>query len=177
MSNEPAADPLLHELAEGREEAFDRLYDRFGQRMFRTAFAMLASRADAEDVVQEVFLSLYKARRGLVGVENLAGYVFTALRHAVGRRARLLHRWQRADSAVSPAPRRRAHDGVDAERLTDLTQALRSLPLAQREVIALKIDAGLTFAEIGAALEISPNTAASRYRYALEKLRTALREE
>jgi RNA polymerase sigma-70 factor (ECF subfamily) len=39
------------------------------------------------------------------------------------------------------------------------------------------MDAGLTFVEIGAALDISPNTAASRYRYALEKLRVALQEE
>ena len=47
-------------------------------------------------------------------------------------------------------------------------------PTEQREVIVLKVDAGLTFAELAAVLGISANTAASRYRYALEKLRTAL---
>ena len=46
--------------------------------------------------------------------------------------------------------------------------------LDQREVIALKVDGGLTFAEVAACLGVSPNTAASRYRYALEKLRAAL---
>jgi DNA-directed RNA polymerase specialized sigma24 family protein len=46
--------------------------------------------------------------------------------------------------------------------------------LKQREIIALKIDGELTFAQIGEVLGISPNTAASRYRLALEKLRTAL---
>ena len=44
-------------------------------------------------------------------------------------------------------------------------------------MVALKIDGGLTFAEIAAVIGISANTAASRYRYALEKLRAALAEE
>ncbi len=176
MSDELAADRLLHGLAEGREEAFAELYDRFGQRMFRAAFGMLASRDDAEDVVQEVFMSLYRSRRGLVSVDNLAGYVFAALRHAVGRRVKQLHRWRRTDRAASTADRWREHSVMSAERSADLAQALRSLPLEQREVMAFKVDAGLTFAEIGAALDMSPNTAASRYRYALEKLRAALRE-
>ena len=48
------------------------------------------------------------------------------------------------------------------------------MPLKQREIIALKIDGGLTFVQIGEVLGVSPNTAASRYRLALEKLRTAL---
>jgi RNA polymerase sigma-70 factor (ECF subfamily) len=56
----------------------------------------------------------------------------------------------------------------------DLDHALALLPDDQREVIALKIDGGLTFAQIADVLNISPNTAASRYRYALEKLRSVL---
>jgi RNA polymerase sigma-70 factor (ECF subfamily) len=50
------------------------------------------------------------------------------------------------------------------------------LPPKQREVIAMKIDGELTFAEIGAVLGVSANTAASRYRYALEKLRRSLED-
>jgi DNA-directed RNA polymerase specialized sigma24 family protein len=73
-----------------------------------------------------------------------------AERHAAGR------------DVVPPAP------GSD----DDLAAAVASLPGEQREVIALKIDGGLTFAEIAAVTGTSPNTAASRYRYALEKLRT-----
>jgi RNA polymerase sigma-70 factor (ECF subfamily) len=57
-----------------------------------------------------------------------------------------------------------------------LDRALASLPSEQRDVLALKLDAGLTFEEIAAALAMSPNTAASRYRYALEKLRAFLKE-
>ena len=55
-----------------------------------------------------------------------------------------------------------------------MSRFVARLPQEQREVVALKIDGGLTFAEIGEALSISANTAASRYRYALEKLRDSL---
>ena len=55
--------------------------------------------------------------------------------------------------------------------------ALRELPEEQREVLVMKIWGGLTFAQVGEALAISANTAGSRYRYALERLREALAEE
>ena len=172
-----ASDPLLRGLAEGREEAFAELYDRFGRRLFRVAFSVLGSSEDAEDVVQEVFTSMYRARRSMGRVRDLTGYVFAALRHAAVRRASQLHTQRSSRIAAGETARGRTHGSVSIEISSDLEQALRSLPPEQRQVIALKTDAGLTFAEIGAALDISPNTAASRYRYALEKLRAALREE
>jgi RNA polymerase sigma-70 factor (ECF subfamily) len=55
-----------------------------------------------------------------------------------------------------------------------LERALLSLPAEQREVISLKIDGELTFAQIAEVIGVRANTAASRYRYALEKLRAAL---
>ena len=53
--------------------------------------------------------------------------------------------------------------------------ALGELPEEQRAVVHLKLWEGLTFEQIAAALDISPNTAASRYRYGLDKLRERLR--
>jgi RNA polymerase sigma-70 factor (ECF subfamily) len=60
------------------------------------------------------------------------------------------------------------------DQASRLERAVQALPPEQQELIALKIDGALTFAEIAAVLGISPNTAASRYRYALEKLRASL---
>ena len=62
----------------------------------------------------------------------------------------------------------------DDPRSERLEKALRALPDGQRKVIALKIDGELTFAQIGQVMGVSINTAASRYRYALEKLRASL---
>jgi RNA polymerase sigma-70 factor (ECF subfamily) len=70
-----------------------------------------------------------------------------------------------SDGRVMPAPTL-ADD--------ELAAAVAALPEAQREVVALRVDGGLSFEEIAAATGTSPNTAASRYRYALEKLRVSL---
>jgi len=69
-----------------------------------------------------------------------------------------------------------ANDGaaIDPERVR---AAIALLPEAQREVVALKIDGGLTFAQIARVTNVSLNTAAGRYRYALEKLRATLAVE
>jgi RNA polymerase sigma-70 factor (ECF subfamily) len=65
----------------------------------------------------------------------------------------------------------------DGERRAAIEAALGRLPEAQREVLVLKIWGGLSFPQIAAALDIPANTAASRYRYALTKLREQLAEE
>jgi RNA polymerase sigma-70 factor, ECF subfamily len=172
---EPSGELLAQGLAEGREEAFAALYDRYSPALFRVARAMLGSTPDAEDAVQEVFVSLVRVRPRLGPVEDLRAYLFAALRHAAAKiAAHRLPGGARADALDQvPAPTARAADG---ERSARLERGLRVLPCAQRELVALKIDGGLTFAEIAVLLGISPNTAASRYRYALEKLRDAMKE-
>jgi RNA polymerase sigma-70 factor (ECF subfamily) len=172
----PAADSLIDGLAQGREEAFAALYDRFGAALFRTALLLLGSRPEAEDAVQDVFVSLVRARPALAGVTNLRAYLFAALRHAAARRAALRKRERSVALTDVPEPAATGPHQADAERSLRLEQALQTLPPEQRELIALKFDSGLTFAEIATLLGISPNTAASRYRYALDKLRAALKE-
>ena len=64
----PDTDPLLAELAAGRAEAFEALYDRFGRRLYWAAWGMLGSPEEAEDAVQEVFVSVVRSRERLAEV-------------------------------------------------------------------------------------------------------------
>ena len=172
---EPDHDPLLRDLAAGRDEAFAALYAREGAALFRVALALLRCRADAEDAVQEVFVGLAQSRSTLGSVENLRAYLFTALRHAAAKiatRQRLMSREPLSDEVMTGEPQNRTSD-----QAVRLERALATLPADRREVLTLKIDAGLTFREIAAVLGVSPNTAASRYRYALAELRAALGED
>ena len=170
-------DPLLRGLAAGDEESFGLLFDRFGSRLYGVALSMLGSREDAEDAVQELFVGLVRWRSRLAEVDDLEGYLFVCLRHAVARRAtrrgRQPQSWDPVQLGELVADRRGAPPAGDVERLE---RALQGLPAAQREAIALKIEGSLTFAQIGRVLDISPNTAASRYRYALGRLRAAMEE-
>ena len=160
-------------LAAGDPEAFAALYDRLAARLLATVRTLGGSRAEAEDVVHDLFVDLARFRSGLAGVADIDAYVFTMLRHALSRRRRrgavarrvlgtIAH--QRGDGSVPPA----------ATADDELAAAVARLPVPQREVLALKIDGGLTFAEIATVLGASLNTVASRYRYAIDKLRVAL---
>ncbi|HUS90331.1 MAG TPA: sigma-70 family RNA polymerase sigma factor [Phycisphaerae bacterium] len=170
----PGSDALRRGLAAGSEPAFAELYDRFAGRLFRAALSMLGRREDAQDAVQEVFVAMVRSRQKLAAAEDIAAYLFASLRHAAGRlAARRARQPAAAQEAVADAPDRAAPAGADTDRLD---RALAALPPEQREVVALKIDGGLTFAQIGQAVGVSPNTAASRYRYAIGKLRDALKE-
>ena len=173
--NEPCLESLLDALASGHTEAISALYDRFSQRLYRTAWGMLGSQEDAEDAVQEVFVALVRSRVRLEEVEDMTAYLFTTLRRAAGRLAKRRAKEPAvSDEAVRQAAARSGHGERSVVQSERLERALGALPCEQREVIAMKIDGELSFAQISQATGVSINTAASRYRYALEKLRASL---
>jgi RNA polymerase sigma-70 factor (ECF subfamily) len=166
--------PLQAALAEGQEAAFVELYDQFADRLYAVAVAVTGSTADAEDAVHDTFLAVWQSRRALARVDNLATYLFASLRRAA---VRVVKRRRRLRRAAIDAARTASAVAVSPGTNDDLDRAVRKLPDAQREVIALKIDGGLTFAEIAAVLGISANTAASRYRLGLKRIREAWKHD
>ncbi len=118
----------------------------------------------AQDLTQEAFLALVDRGAAVVKIDNVAAYLFSIARNLASR---YLRRRRPAYNPRDPSE----VDSVGALANAAAREALRQLPPEQAEVVALKVWHELTFAEIGEALGISPNTAASRYRYALDKLR------
>jgi RNA polymerase sigma-70 factor (ECF subfamily) len=168
-------DPLLARLAAGDEVAFQKVHERFAGRLFGAALRMLAHRQDAEDAVQQVFTGFIRAREGLTEVNDLGAYLFTSLRHTAQKMATRARGQPIADTQLAADAAVTGSECPDeSPRHERIRRCLACLPLKQREIIAIKIDGGLTFAQIGEVLGVSPNTAASRYRLALEKLRSAL---
>jgi RNA polymerase sigma-70 factor (ECF subfamily) len=167
-------DPLLRGLAAGDERAFAALYDQYGTRLYKTAFGILGRREDAEDAVQEVFTALVRSRKTLAAVNDLTAYLFSALRRAAARCAERRKREPASSQDVEDIEAKTDPNETNYPLADRLEQALQKLPEEQREVISLKIDGQLTFNQIAEVLGISINTVASRYRYALEKLREIL---
>jgi len=166
----PTANPLVTALATGQPESYGALYDRLARSLLRVARVMLRDSSEAEDAVQDVFVELVRYRDRLTHVQDLDAYVFTILRYGVLRR---LRRQQKERRRLRELTRIETHKQEFCSA-DELDRALKSLPPQQREVIALKIDGGLTFAQIAEVLDVNANTAASRYRYALKKLRQLL---
>jgi len=164
---------LLAKIAAGCDVSLAELYDRFAARLYRFALGLTGRSADAEDAVAEVFLALTRRPASLSAVERPAAYLAASVRNAVGRQ---IARREKDRSATEQLLTQKTETAADDERSERLRDALVRLPDAQREVVAMKIYAQLTFAEIADVLKLSANTAASRYRYALEKLRDILGE-
>jgi RNA polymerase sigma-70 factor (ECF subfamily) len=146
------------------------LYRLHGAALYRYALMILADREDAEDVVQQVFLSALRSGREVATpLEYLRratrNECYSALRRRVRERGRRAGEDEWLEAADETAG--------EVERLA-LSRALAELPPEQREVVHLKVYEGCSFPEIGLLLDVPANTAASRYRYALEKLRAAL---
>lgn len=128
--------------------------------------------ADAEDIVQDAFVKFWRKQHS---IEN-RGLLFAAVRSiALDSLRRDARRERREELASADAEQVTipAFD-TDNDEQRALAAAVDRLPPDQREVLVMKIWNDLTFAEIGTALGISQNTAASRYRYALASLKKSL---
>ena len=149
--------------------------------LFMLARQYLHHPQEAEDALQEGVIRFWRSRPR---VHDGRAFLYACVRSAAidARRANLTRRrhehWAGMDAAreaiatpllAAPAER--------DERRRQIEEALRSLSEEQREVLVMKIWGDLTFAQIAAALHISQNTAASRYRYGLEHLQKVLSRE
>ncbi len=145
------------------------LYRQHGAALLLFASAISGDRGRAQDALHQVFLKVIE--NGSLGQAiDKKSYLFACVRNAVLNDAKLQDRSMPldVDSAWFSPPDR------DYAGERNLRRALGDLPKDQREVIVLHVWGDLTFSEIGELLGVSSNTAASRYRYALAKLRGSM---
>ena len=156
----------------------ERLYDSHAQPLYAFLLNLTRDEADTRDLLQDVFVKLAREPRLLNGVREERAFLIRLAHNAAidlirrrGTRDRTRENFTAERiSLFAPA------DDPDEETFrTRLTAAVESLPEHQRAVVHLKLWGDMTFEAIAAALEIPPSTAASRYRYGLDKLRERLR--
>ena len=145
--------------------------------VYRVAHRITGSAADAEEVRQEVFLTLFRrppaclADPGAWLRRCAANAAVNRVRSHARRRAR--HAAHAEPPSAPPDPAAAAERSEEAARLR---AALGRLPPEQRAIVALRYDGGLTFAEAAAALGVPVGTAKDRGRAALRRLRALLNE-
>ena len=173
----PGAD-LIRAMAAGDRDAFARFYDRYAPLVFPLVLRIVRDRADAADVIQDVF---WEAWRGASAYDPARGtpeawIVMRARTRAIDR-VRAMRR--REETFVAPVDEATATasgglGGDAAARAEDrqlVATALAVLPASQREVIELAYFAGLTQTEIAERLEQPLGTVKTRIRMALARLR------
>ena len=154
--------------------AWQPWFNRHQAGLLLLARQYLATTEEAQDALQEGFVKFWQTR---ARARDLTAYLFTCVRSAALdlRRSRVAR--QTRERAAAPPVALFAGPVELDDRRQMLEVALAALPQEQREVLVLKIWSELTFAQIAEALHIPANTAASRYRYAIERMQTLLASE
>jgi RNA polymerase sigma-70 factor (ECF subfamily) len=166
--------------AAGDPSALGLLYDRYGKLVYGLALAILGSRQEAEDLTQEVFLTVYEHTAYDPGRGSVGAFLTTMTRSRAidrlrrrGRSVRLLRTWHEA-TPPAPAPFTPL-ERVSMQQCSERVRAaLGALPDAERQVLELAYYKGLSQAEIAADLDTPLGTVKSRSRRALMALKEAL---
>ena len=156
----------------------ERLYDDHAQALFAFLLNLTRNEADTRDVLQEVFIKLAQQSEMLDGVREERAFLLRLGHNAaidlIRRRGTREKNYEQL--AVESANAFATAADPDAQSFRKaLASALGELPPDQRAVVHLKLWERLTFESIAEMLDIPLNTAASRYRYGLDKLRERLR--
>lgn len=169
MIREDIEEEVRRLVREDDPRALEVLYDALGESLHGFLSARLRDAGEAEDVLQELFMDLARRPSRLLGARKIEPWLFVKARNLSIDRLRARGR-AREREAEWPAWLEPVAQPCDSPS-HDLAELLDRLPIDQKDVIVMKVLQGRTFAEVGELLGISINTAASRYRYALEKLR------
>ncbi|MAW10520.1 MAG: RNA polymerase subunit sigma-24 [Verrucomicrobiales bacterium] len=156
-----------------------------GTRLLLFARSKTNNEQDAQDVLQEAILRLWRSYSNKTNGFSppQLPLAFTAIRNTAIDLARKTNRRQKREQNSDQVFREseqvlnwfESSSIVEKERADEIAKALKKIPEKFRDVVTLKIWGGLTFLEISKTLKIPANTAASRYRYALEALRKTLK--
>ena len=155
-----------------------RLYDEHAQPLYAFLLNFTRDEADTRDLLQELFVKLARTPNLLAGIREERAFLIRLAHNAaidLLRRRGTRERTKENFATEFISPFAATNDPDEKLFREELAVALGELPADQRAVVHLKLWEGSTFEEIAGALEIPPNTAASRYRYGLDKLRGRLR--
>jgi RNA polymerase sigma-70 factor (ECF subfamily) len=172
---------LLHAVARGDEAALARLYDAYRVILFGLLVRILNSREEAEDILQEVFVQVWRRAKDF---DEKRGRPFTwlvtlARSRAIDRLRQLGARQRLAMGAAQEQEQTENFsdaltDSVRAEQQAVVRRALRELPEEQRTTLLLAYFDGLTQSEIAAKLNAPLGTIKTRMRSGMIKLRNLL---
>jgi RNA polymerase sigma factor (sigma-70 family) len=172
---------LLWRFRRGSRDAFRVIYKKYAGDLLTLAANLLNDKADADDVVQDVFISFVQSVQKFRLTGSLKGYLATCV---TNRSRDYIRRNKRRQTAAVNEPEQTTSGAkspvqlvICSEELQKLSHAMTELPYEQRETIVLRLHGDLRFRQIAKLQNISIKTAQSRYRYGLDKLRSVLNGE
>jgi RNA polymerase sigma-70 factor (ECF subfamily) len=174
---------LIQQVAKQDREAFSQLYDRFSALVFTLAMRMLKVRSDAEDLLQEVFVQLWR-QAGSYSQERGSpeAWIISIARSRAIDKIRSIRRMEKHfvltdDPSSAESSLSAESSAAESEVRITMNSALANLPEAQRRVLELAYFDGLTQTEIADRLAEPLGTIKTRMRSGIQRLRDMLRTQ
>ncbi len=164
----------------GSREALARIHEKYVHLLLSVAMGLLNDPHEAEDVVQDVFVSFARGAGDFKLKGSLKAYLAASVVNRVRDRARRESVRQRCldRHSTDPADAGPAEQSLlYSERCERLSRALAELPYEQREVVVLKVKNGMKLKDIARLQGVSISTVHGRYRYGMEKLKALFDDE
>lgn len=172
---------LLEQVSQDNEAAFRKVFDHYKAPFYATAFKMTHIAGTAEEIVQEVFVTLWEKRKLAAKAKNPEGYIFTILHNCIYAHFRKLAQERQLKSKVGQAAEESENPVetllLEKEHRMILEKVIGGLPPQQKIIYKLAKQEGISREEIARRLNISPNTVRNHLAAAVEYLRVCLKKE
>jgi RNA polymerase sigma-70 factor, ECF subfamily len=167
---------LVDRAKKGDKEAFASLVLAMGDRLYSVAYGILRDATRAEDAVQQAFLNAWREIPRLRDASRLEAWLFRLVVNACYTELRHTRRWQPGLRLVTDHDTGPATDDaqLSVARRDELERAFRHLSVEHRAVLVMHHYLGLSAAEIGESLRLSPGTVRSRLHYARQHMRAVI---
>ncbi|QJB30572.1 RNA polymerase sigma-70 factor [Chitinophaga oryzae] len=166
---------LLEQFRQGSAAAFEELYKRFWGVLYLQAYRILIHEEDAQDIVQEVFTTLWTKGRSIELSGSLAAYLYVATRNRVlnmlASKRTYRHHLSSLKQSLSAADNNSLQYITEKEITVRMEREINALPTKMREVFELSRKSALTHKEIAHQLQLSQETVKKQISNAIRTLR------
>jgi RNA polymerase sigma-70 factor (ECF subfamily) len=171
---------LIKRIKESDREAFREIYDRYKYRVFSFAGRYLNDKSEIEEIIQEIFVKLWKTRLRIKEDLPLHNYLFTITRNTIlHKKQKQINEQKYLDYARVYYSMQYFHtqEEVEFNELSKIIEdSIARLPKKRREIFLMNRNDGLTYKEIAQELDLSLKTVEAHIRLALQDLRRMLEE-
>ena len=181
MKSFPDDIELVERLQTGDVEAFDMIYAKYSGTLYKFGLKHLRSAAEADELVQSVFLKVWENYKGLKKELSFKSYLFTIAYNDICklfRKRDYLRKFIVDTLAENPQSSFKIEEGIDCQSVLErVKQIINTLPERQKTIFKKSREEGKTTKEIAAELDLSPGTVDNYISEALKFIRSRLHKE
>ncbi len=173
-SKDSILEDCIEEIAQGDRSALEVLYNKTKTSVFAYSLSLLKNSADAEDVMQDCYITIYNSADGYKAHGKPMAWIMTITKNLCFMKMRQQKKTVQIEDFE---PFLEAHEGLSPEQRVILSESLNSLSQEEQQIVVLHTVAGFKHREIAVFLDMPIPTVLSKYHRAIKKLREKLTEE